>query len=93
MSHDAAHSIFHVVAGQKYNVHCAEPTPETALKFKQDHIYNMLQDRCEHDFGQHFATKRREMSRLLPHHARSLLCLYVRIMLAFCIICCNNGYS
>ena len=35
------------------------------------------------------ATERREMPRLLPHSARSPLCLYTRIMLAF-FHCCGR---
>ena len=53
-------TFFLQLPGNKYHVNCAAPTPEPALRFRQDKIYNMHKKTGEHDFGQHFACHRKK---------------------------------
>ena len=48
-------TFFLQLPSNKYHVNCAAPTPEPALRFRQDMIYNMLMKAGEHDLSQHFA--------------------------------------
>ena len=46
---------FRQLPGIKYHVNCAASSPEPALRFRQDNIYNVLKKMGEHDFSPHFA--------------------------------------
>ena len=58
ISFDAVHYISPAVARHKYHVNCVASTPGSALRFRQDKIYNELKKTGEHDLSQHFICHR-----------------------------------
>ena len=84
-------TFFLQLPGNKYHVNCVASTPEPALRFGQDKIYNVLKKTDEHDVSQHIDChiEMGELPRLLPHSALSPFCSYARIMLEF-FHCCGR---